>query len=195
MAQQLRITPFVPFPAQVKGAGPVTIAKQNGIWTVGFNIGDLAPLPVGADPTTKLLVLWDEVTQSFINGNLTLVQKSLATADFIVDGGGQVITTGIKGDLEIGFDCTITRASLLADQVGSLVMDVWKAPYGSFPPTVADTITSATPPTIITANKSQDSTLSGWTTAITAGDTLRFNINSCSSITRVCLALDLTKTT
>jgi len=59
---------------------------------------------------------------------------------------------------------------------------------------VADTITASAKPTITTAVKSQDSTLTGWTTAITAGDTLRFNVDSITSITRITLSLKITKT-
>src|SRR3990167_10364308 len=48
---------------------------------------------------------------------------------YVIDGGGSVISTGIKGDLEIPFGCTITRATLVADQTGSIVIDIWKDTY------------------------------------------------------------------
>jgi hypothetical protein len=35
--------------------------------------------------------------------------------------------------------------------------------------------------------------LSGWTTSVAAGDTLRFNINSVSSITRLLVGLKLVR--
>jgi hypothetical protein len=114
------------------------------------------------------------------------------TITFIIDGGGSTITTGIKGDLEIPFACTITAATLLADQSGSIVIDIWKDTYANYPPTDADSITSAAPPTISTATKSQDTTLTGWTTSITAGDTLRFNVDSITTCTRVTLSLKVT---
>ena len=113
---------------------------------------------------------------------------------FIIDGGGAAITTGIKGDLEIPFQCTITAATLLADQSGSIVVDIWMDTYAAYPPTDADSITSATPPTIATATKSQDTTLTTWTKAIPSGSTLRFNVDSCTTIQRVCVSLAVTKT-
>lgn len=113
---------------------------------------------------------------------------------FIIDGGGSAITTGIKGDLEIPFGCTITRATLLADQSGSIVIDIWMDTYANYPPTGADSITASAKPTISTALKSQDSTLTGWTTAIPAGNTLRFNVDSAATITRCTLSLRATKT-
>ena len=84
-----------------------------------------------------------------------------ATISFIIDGGGSAITTGIKGDLEIPFPCTINEVTMLADQTGSIVVDVWKNTYASYPPTVANTITASAKPTITTAVKSKDSTLTG----------------------------------
>lgn len=106
-----------------------------------------------------------------------------------IDGGGSAITTGVKGDVEVPFACTINRATMLADQTGSIVIDVWKDTYANYPPTVADTITASAKPTISSAVKSQDSTLTGWTTAVTAGDTIRFNVDSATTITRVTLIL------
>lgn len=110
----------------------------------------------------------------------------------VIDGGGATITTGVKADVEIGFDATITKWTLLADQSGSIVVNVWKDVYANYPPTSGDKITASAPPTISSATKGQSSTLTGWTTGINAGDTLRFNVDSVTSIQRVTLALELT---
>lgn len=120
---------------------------------------------------------------------------AVASITFIIDGGGSTITTGIKGDLEIPFACTITQATLLADQSGAIVIDIWSDAYSAYPPTDADSITSSTPPTITASGvKSQDSTLTSWITSIAAGNTLRFNVDSVTSIQRVTLSLRVTKT-
>jgi hypothetical protein len=81
----------------------------------------------------------------------------------------------------------------VADQSGSIVVDIWKDTYANFPPTVADSITGSADPTITTATKGQSSTLTGWTTTITAGDILRFNVDSVTTIQRVTLALKVTR--
>lgn len=148
--------------------------------------------PKAIDPDDEQSVI------SLLKGIMDAVQggapsAALATITFIIDGGGVVITTGVKGDLEIGFDCEITRATLLADQAGSIVVDVWADVFGNYPPTVLDTITAAAKPTIVAATKSQDSVLTGWTTLIPAGTTLRFNVDSVSTIQRVTLSLDVEK--
>jgi len=113
---------------------------------------------------------------------------------FIIDGGGSVLTTGIKGDLEIPFACTINQVTTLLDQSGSIVVDIWKDTYANYPPTVADTITASAKPTVSTEVKAQDSTLTGWTTAIAAGDSLRYNVDSITTATRCLISLKVTKT-
>lgn len=120
--------------------------------------------------------------------------QKTANITFIIDGGGSAITTGIKGDLEVSFAGTITGVTLLADQSGSIVVDIWKDTYANYPPTVADTITAAAKPTLSGADKSKDTTLTGWTTAIAAGSTLRYNVDSAATVQRVLVSLTVTKT-
>ncbi|KKM13587.1 hypothetical protein LCGC14_1714720 [marine sediment metagenome] len=118
----------------------------------------------------------------------------LLTITFIIDGGGSAITTGEKGHLEIPFACTINQVTMLADQSGSIVVDIWKRVYADFPPTNTQSITASAVPTVTTAVKSQDSTLTGWTTAIAAGDILAFNVDSVTDIQRLTISLKVTKT-
>ena len=113
---------------------------------------------------------------------------------FLISGGGSTVATGIAGDLTVPFNCEITEWTLLADQTGSVVVDIWKDTYANYPPTVADTITGSAKPTISAGVKGQSSTLTGWTTTITAGDTLRFNVDSAATLTRVTLSLKVKRT-
>lgn len=120
------------------------------------------------------------------------------TIQFVIDGGGSTITTGTKGYIEVPYGCTIDKASMFADQTGSIVIDVWKCAYSAFDagsthPVVGDSITSVTPPTIASSTKYQDSTLAGWTTSVTVNDILAFHVTSVSTIQRVTIALDITR--
>ena len=123
---------------------------------------------------------------------------TIVTIPFIIDGGGVTITTGLKGYLPVDFGCTIQAVTLLGDQSGSIVVNIWKCSYASFDPTTTpsatDKITASAPPTITTAKKSQDTTLTGWNTTISAGDILAFNVDSVTSMTRVTLALKVKRT-
>lgn len=109
----------------------------------------------------------------------------------VIDGEGSPITTGVAGDVSIDFPCTIAGWTLLADQVGSIQIDIWKNVYASYPPASGNTITGSAKPLISSNQKNTSTTLTGWTTAIAAGDTLRFNVDSVSTIHRVTLALHL----
>lgn len=108
---------------------------------------------------------------------------------YVVDGGGSVINTGVVGDLFVPFAVTIYAGTLLGDQSGSVTVDIWSAAYGAYPPTVANSITASAPLTFASATHGQNTSLTGWTTAIPAGNTLRFNVNSVTSITRLTIAL------
>jgi hypothetical protein len=117
---------------------------------------------------------------------------ALSSVGTVIDGGGQVITTGQKGYIYCPYAGTITAATLISDQVGSCVVDVWKANYPTIP-TVTNSIVASDPPTLSSAQKSQDTTLTGWTTSVAAGDVFGFNVNSASTITRIMLSLTVEK--
>lgn len=115
------------------------------------------------------------------------------TINFVIDGGGSEIADNVQLWAEVPCSGTITAARLLADQSGSIVVDVWKDTYANYPPTNDDSITSATPPTISGAVKSEDVTLTSWTTTVTAGDIIKINVDSCTTITKCTLVLSGTK--
>ena len=107
-------------------------------------------------------------------------------------GNGAVITPGIITYVRAPRTSTITKVTLLADVSGSAVCDIWKDTYANFPPTVGDSICASAKPTLSSAIKYEDSTLTGWTTSITAGDVLGFYLTSCSTITQLTLQLETT---
>jgi len=118
----------------------------------------------------------------------------VATINIVIDGGGAEIADGTEVDVEIPYNCTISAATALADQSGSIVVDLWMEAYADYPPADADSITAAAPVTITTATKSQDTTLTDWTTALVAGEILRAHVDSCTTIQRVTISLKVTRT-
>ena len=145
---------------------------------------------------------WDDLkstgstfTADEYNSMVTYVKSiSSDSTGITIDGGGGVITTGIKGDIYIPYDCTIDSCTLISDSAGSIVIDIWKDTYDNFPPTDINTIVSTATPTLDYDDKSQDFTLTGWTTTITSGDILRYNVDSATTVTRCSLILGVTKT-
>lgn len=124
---------------------------------------------------------------------MTAAQRT-ANIVWVIDGRGTTITTGQKGYIEVPFACTITRATAIADQTGSIVVDVWKDTYANALPDNSDSITASAPITLSSASKAQDSTLTGWTTTIAAGDVLGFNVDSVTTIERLTITLTVIKT-
>lgn len=112
----------------------------------------------------------------------------------VFDGMGSAIASGSKVYLEIPYAMTITGWTLVADQSGSIVIDVWKDTYANYPPTVGDSIAGTEKPTLSSAAKNQDLTLSTWTTSVSAGDTLVFNVDSASTVTKATLVIRGTRT-
>jgi hypothetical protein len=115
--------------------------------------------------------------------------------NIIIGNGAATVTTGVKGWLEVPYACTLTSIRLFADAAGAIVIDIWKDTYANFPPTDADSITSATPPTIPATNqKAEDTSLTNWTKTFAKGDILGFNVDSATTIKQATLSLNGYKT-
>jgi len=76
--------------------------------------------------------------------------------------------------------CTITAITVLLSGAGSCVIDIWRDSYANYHPTVADSICGGNKPTISADSKYRDTTLTGWTVDLSAGDILIFHLESAS---------------
>jgi hypothetical protein len=97
-------------------------------------------------------------------------------------------------DVLVPFACTVKAWHLLANASGAIVIDVWNDSYANYPPTNADAMPGAgDEPTIAASGtNAQDTDLSNWDdVSIAAGSTLRFNVDSVTTITRCTLTLVL----
>ena len=112
----------------------------------------------------------------------------------VIDGGGAAISTGKKIQIECPYAVTLSRYTMIADQSGSIVIDVNRSTYSGFN-TTASICGSGKECTISGAYKAQDTDISNWTdVTIDAGDILEFEVDSCTDITRVTLSLLFTRT-
>lgn len=97
--------------------------------------------------------------------------------------------------IDIPFDCTLTQVTILTQGgTGTCTLDVWKTPFGSYPPSSANSIVGSTVPQITGGVAYQDNALTGWTTAFSAGDTLLVNLKTCSVFTQVTIFFELLPT-
>lgn len=147
-------------------------------------------ISVVGTPSPGDTIIWDgsQWEPGSGSGGAT-TNENRRTIYLVLDGGGQTITTGVKADVRVPYTGTITGWEIVANASGSIVIDVWKDTYANFPPTVADTIAGTEKPTLSSATKNQDTSLSTWTTSLTAGDWLRFNVDSATTVQRVALAI------
>lgn len=126
-------------------------------------------------------------------GTNPLLRDQLGAIEFIIDGGGSVITSGPKGHLEIPFPANINRVTLLGDQSGNITVDILKDSYSNFPPTAVDSICSGAQPSLSASDRYQDSVLSGWVKSIASGDILAYDANIASNIQRCTVSLGVNK--
>ena len=132
-----------------------------------------------------------ENTEWILHGVYGGVASSTIDIPFLIGDGSNVITTGLGsaiGPFDFGFE--ISAWSLLAWQSGSVSVDLYKCTYaqwdaGATHPVSGDKITASAPLAISSALKNQSSSLTGWTTMVSAGDILVPNVSSVASIKRL----------
>lgn len=156
-----------------------------------FSSAEAVNLLTVPDPAATLLsadarvYLFDLSTHDE-GGGADLLQASL---NLPVENGGDPLVAGVVGTLELYQVVTILAAGLTADQVGSVVLDVQYCAFAAYPGGLTS-IVGSSPPTLSSADKSQDTTLTGWTTTIGPG-VLAVTVSSAATITQATLSLHL----
>lgn len=112
---------------------------------------------------------------------------------FQLDGGGIPIAANLSVDLpEIPFACVLDRWTLVADQAGSIDLDVYRSSFANFP-TFAS-LPGTFRPALASSQKAQDVLITDWaSTQLAIGDVLRVRVVSASVISRATLTLTAIK--
>lgn len=167
------------------------LSKASFETTYQSGLGTFADNTTGQISEGDLRQFADDIADSTI-----FIDDAYDTIQFIIDGGGSAITTGVKGHIMIPFNCTILGWDIVADQAGKIEVNVLKDTYSSF--TFSSSIVGTEKPSLgsvsTTAQKNQDTALSTWTTSLTRNDWLRFDVDSATTVTRVTLALRVVRT-
>lgn len=182
----------VVFNAGAKGAGSDWSVEvtwpQTGL-TENIRIILPSNTPSPGDVLTVVTFIAGTITLEWAPGGGGGGGSSVATID--KDFGN--VQAGDERYFELRQGVALNSVTILADQPGDLLLDIWAVPYGSYDmpttPTAADSITNGTPPTLSGDNKYFDAVLSGWTTALPAGTTLVFKIQSVTDISSVSVIL------
>jgi hypothetical protein len=102
-----------PFPTLVTGSGPITVGKNNGVWTVGAN-GDVI---VAANPgpvATDFALVWDSVAKAWVK---------VALSNLGAGGGGGGGGGGGTGNVVGPASSTTGHLAVFADGTGKLIAD------------------------------------------------------------------------
>ena len=143
-------------------------------------------LPVGADGQIVKALASDAEGMTW--------QDDVKTINFLIDGGGSAITTGVKGTVRIPYGITVTAWHVVADVSGSIVVDVNGIAFGSWAggsggPTVAST----EKPTLSTAIANSDTSITLWTDPIAADTMLTFEVDSAATVTLVTVSIEFVR--
>lgn len=152
-----------------------------------------------AVPTSNTGDTWTAANQNtYLKDNMTYFKDLTddmrkVVLNVVIGNGLSVVSTGIAGYVQLPNKAmTIDRIYIVADASGSIVVDVWKDTYANFPPTDSDSITASAPPTLSSAQKNSDTTLTGWTKSCAALDYLGFNVDSAATVKQVTLSIHFT---
>lgn len=87
----IRVNLLAPFPSLVTGSGPITIGKQNGIWTIGFSIAFMGTqVPPPANYPTDYILVYDSIANTFFKMPLNTLptgnpmQRSVTTTPIVI---------------------------------------------------------------------------------------------------------------
>jgi len=126
--------------------------------------------------------------------NITGFTANQGCFGITIDGAGSVITTGITGSIIVPYNCIIDCWGVVADQSGSIVVDVWKGSSPlSIPTGNTQSIAGSEKPTLSSQQINTDIDLTTWTKNLVFGDVLVFNVDSASTLTRATIQIKVIK--
>jgi len=154
-----------------------TALTQNGTsWEIPIAYVDVEPASTTV-PANKI-----------VDGRLNLAGS---TFSLTIDEGGAALTNGVKYQTKMSGSYRVLGWTLIAAVAGAIVVDVHKSTYTAFPTTA--TMSATEKPTITaTTQKGQNLALADWSDVV-EGDILEFIVDSCTTITRVTLTLDMVR--
>lgn len=175
---------------QTGGTDEIHVTNLSGLLADPQNAGQIHGRAISSTaPTDGQALGWNAAASQWEPTTIASVPQNPPFGLSVVLGDvSSTLTTGLKGYIEVPYNCTLTAVTLIADVAGSCQLEIWKGTYASLP-TVANNICASSRPVLSSAQKYQDTTLLGWTKTLSAGDVLAINVNSATTVHQVTLAL------
>lgn len=163
-----------------------SLAGSSGTSTNALTDAFVADPATGRVTFTALLYATNAVLTTPALGTPSAINLANATnfpvrriAAYVFDGGGTPLSGTLDACVDVPIASTITGVTLLSDVSGSATVDVKTVAYASYAgPSSASSITASAVPAISSAFKYQDTTLTGWTTAVAANTVMCFHLTS-----------------
>jgi hypothetical protein len=185
-----------------------------------LNISKVTQLPAVLTPSTMYLLPSSDIDRpndlELMVSNLdgSAVKSLLTYADITAYVDSAIIATssntymvgagwtnnGVLLDpLEVDMPTTVCKSTGVIKSIiilteggsGSLSIDIWKSTVDNYPPVVTDSILGGNPVIITNGYKLKDLTLAGWNKNVTAGDVLRFKLDSNSNFTSIRIFVEI----
>jgi len=149
------------------------------------------------DPANDYTISGDKVvftTAPATNDDVVIIALAAAadltrTVNYVIDSGSLPMQTGDKGKLTIDVTGVIEQIRVLSDQTGDIVFEIEKCTFADYPNFTS--ITNGARVQLTNSDKYFDDVLNNWTSTITAGEILRFNVISVNNIRRLLISLKL----
>jgi hypothetical protein len=168
--------------AAAPAGGALALDDLTDVDTTGVSDGEM----LAYDDGTATWVVVPAPTASIAGVTFPIV--------VVFDAGDSAITGNPEVDVVCVAAGSLTGWTMMTSPAGSAVVDVWKDTGGNFPPTDADSITDGHEPAVSADDYATDADLSDWSdVTLSAGDVLRFHLDSSATVKRVALTLTYTR--
>lgn len=179
------------------GGGGGGVPSVNGITSAVTVVGTGTVSVTTAG--SSIIVSGDPSISGYVNSVSGALQNQItggpfpASLSMSINGGLNVVSTGVKNVFQPNVAMTILGWNIVAYQTGSILFDLQKATLTSFP-SFSSMVTGGIFPSLGLANKVYSSNVTGWTVAINPGDYLQFVVSGCTGIFQVNINITGTKT-
>lgn len=106
------------------------------------------------------------------------------------DPAGSALATGVLCYIVVPMAGTITGWDIVTD-AGTATVDVWKIATGTAKPTVTNTVTASAKPAIASGTAVHSTTLTSWTTSVSANDIIGFNLDAVATAKYITVNLQI----